>query len=114
MASISCLRLSVLRSTSAFRRKVAFLRGNAFLYNKCCVIVIRGGKRGASTKFVYSPYEEELVLDRGTSLCLKSIKTVRATARTWKHPAYAVSEHPPFGGTVQLYEAYLCSTARTP
>ena len=85
----------------------SFQRARALLYQKCCVIVIRGSKNGVTAKFVYSPTEEELVLDRGTSLVLKAIRTVKTTVRTWKHPDYPASDIPLLGGEVTLYESKL-------
>ena len=82
------------------------LPAHAFFYQKCCVIVVRGsGVDGPNVKYVYSPNEDELVLDRGTTLRLVSIKQVKTTPAFWKHPDIPIEYHPPFGGVVTLYDA---------
>jgi hypothetical protein len=93
------------RTFKAFM-STSHLPAHAFLYQKCCVIVVRGsGGAGPKTKFVYSPNEDELVLNRGTKLRLVSVKDIKTTPAFWKHPDYPIEDHPPFGGIVTLYEA---------
>jgi hypothetical protein len=58
---------------------------------------------GAAAKFVYSPNEDELVLDRGT----KNVRQVKTTPAFFKHPEFRIEDHPPFGGMVSLYEAVI-------
>jgi hypothetical protein len=84
----------------------SFIPAHSFFYQKCCIIVVRGSP-GATAKFVYSPNEEEVVLDRGTKLRLKSVRQVKTTPAVFKHPNIAIEDHPPFGGTVSLYEAVI-------
>lgn len=86
----------------------SYLPAHAFFYQKCCVIIVRGsGDAGPKTKFVYSPNEDEIVLDRGTKLRLVSTRQVKTTPAFWKHPDFAIEDHPPFGGTVTLFEAVI-------
>lgn len=92
------------RTFKAFM-STSYLPAHAFFYQKCCVIVVRGSADGAKTKFVYSPNEDELVLNRGTKLRLVSVKDVKTTPTFWKHPDFPIEDHPQFGGIVTLYEA---------
>lgn len=83
----------------------SFRPAHSFLYQKCCVIAIRGSRQTA--KFLYSPAEEEVILNRGTKLFLKSIKTVKTEPGFWKHPDIPLSEHPPFGKEIQIFDAII-------
>jgi hypothetical protein len=102
---VSGWKVGSVRTFKAFM-STSFIPAHSFLYQKCCILVIRGSP-GAAAQFVYSPNEEELVLDRGTKLRLKSVRQVKTTPAFFKHPKIAIEEHPPFGGMVSLYEAVI-------
>ena len=93
------------RTFKAFM-STSYLPAQAFIYQRCCVIVVHGSGVH-KTKFVYSPNEDEIVLDRGTKLRLLSIKKVKTTQDFWKHPHIPIEHHPPFGGTVTIYDAVI-------
>ena len=82
----------------------SFEPAHAFMYKKCCVVVIRSAP-GASAKFVYAPREEELILDRLTKLRLQSVREVTVTPAFWKHPAYPLLEQMEYAGSVTMYDA---------
>lgn len=85
----------------------SFLPARAFLYQGCCIVVIDASGGEGRTKFVYSPNEEELILDRGTRLRLESVRTVKATTALFKHPKYPVSDLRPLGADLRVYDAVL-------
>ncbi len=106
-AEVARWKVGSVRTFPAFM-STSFRPAHAFMYQKCCVIVVRGsGSAGSATRFVYSPNEEELVFDRGTKLRLMSVRRVRTAPAFWKHPSYPLEDHPPFGGTVDLYDAVI-------